>query len=487
MAALLPFRKNTYFQNGDKIYRDDIFPWGTVPNMMNTWGRDSYYGLINSVGNAVIPKESALKPLKYCGPQKVLYAMDFVSDAWRDFVEKIRQLALNNILPKDSPWTTLQAYKAWEPAEVAYDNYLTQMVFPTFNEIYMSLGAHQHNVTDVESFLQEFTSYNTHVLSYAGPLTLSGFMESPTSNPLMSGLIIEVSADRYDDDLNKSATWGGTEFQLIASIAAEYGFSIDQHIPWRLIANIGSPALQEYMYGVPLEDVDVDNRNLEKCDDPLLVGDVNVGEHYGFSQVSGYEGVMRHVNVYQHGTEIFPGYIKYKTAPTNIEAEDDIVKVFDSIFSAAYVETWHLDIEILKPYLLQFYNSFASTYNTVSFPRWNSECEMVEATVVERLPAGFDIFSGATADYRDRWALKCFYMARLSERQIQKTPDQRTADIRRFLNLYDFAPRQNYVFALRFIHEDLLGPLLEEPLTYHRVGDILEGERSPTDDIPNSG
>ena len=100
MTIVKPFHRNTYGENGTKnaeqdfffppvingapsittfagrkMYREEIFPMGTVPNMMNTWGRDSYYGTINSVGNAVAPRESSLKPLRYCADNKVHYAL----------------------------------------------------------------------------------------------------------------------------------------------------------------------------------------------------------------------------------------------------------------------------------------------------------------------------------------------------------------------------------------------------------------------------
>lgn len=497
MTIIKPFHRNTYVGNGTKndehdfffpfvingassittfagrkMYREDIFPMGTVPNMMNTWGRDSYYGTINSGGNAVAPRESSLKPLRYCADNKVHYAIGFVADAWRDFAEKIQDLAANNILPKESPWAQIQVYKGWNSAEVAYNEWMVNQVFPVFADQYMSTAKRQRRVLGVETFLAEFSNYIANILSYVGPITLSGFLESPTSTPLMSGLVIEVSKDRYDNDIQKMNKWGGPEFQLVANIAAQYGFSIDQHIPFRLIANLGSRAMQEYMYGVPISNPPQDIKNATRCDDPVMSGYVPPADYYGFSKIPQYANIKRHVNIYQIGTTIYPGYFKYRTAPTDVRTAATGVDVFEKVFAVDFIETWTNDMSILKPYLLQFYNAFVNTNPQVATPHANFGCEMTDVEVNQRSLATMEIFNSDT-EYGEEWSLKCYYQLRLFETQTEKTPQQKTKDIRSFLNIYRLTPGEDYFFALRFIHEDLLGPFSETPLTYEEVGDII--------------
>lgn len=497
MTIIKPFHRNTYVGNGTqnaeqdfffppvingapsittfagrKMYREEIFPMGTVPNMMNTWGRDSYYGTINSVGNAVAPRESSLKPLRYCADNKVHYALGFVADAWRDFAEKIQDLAANNIIPKESPWAQIQIYKGWTAAEVAYDEWMVNQVFPVFTDQYMATAKRQRRVLDIETFLGEFSNYVGNILSQVGPITLSGFLESPTSTPLMSGLVIEVSKDRYDNDIQKMNKWGGPEFQLVANIAAQYGFSIDQHIPFRLIANLGSRAMQEYMYGVPIANPPEDIKNTTRCDDPVMAGYVPAADYYGFSQIPQYNNIKRHINVYQIGTTIYPGYFKYRTAPTDLRTAASATEVFEKVFAIDFIETWVNDMLILKPYLLQFYNTFVQTTSQVASPHVNFGCEMTEVDIYRRVLATMEVFDSDT-EYGEEWSLKCYYQLRLLERQIEKSPQQKTKDIRSFLNVYRLTPGEDYFFALRFIHETLLGPFLETPLTYEEVEDIL--------------
>ena len=77
-------------------------------------------------------------------------------------------------------------------------------------------------------------------------------------------------------------------------------------------------------------------------------------------------------------------------------------------------------------------------------------------------------------EYGPEWSLKCFYQLRSIERQINKTTPAKIKDIRKFLDIYRLTPGQDYYFALKYIHEEMLGPFLEKPLTYHKVKDILE-------------
>ena len=103
-------------------YDQYIFPDFLAKNFIETWTTDRFYGIVNHKGNSVTPNTRTLKSLQFVkeGGQNQ-YALDFVADAWYDFARKIRELADNNIIFRDSPWAKPFVVKAWSPIEDEYD------------------------------------------------------------------------------------------------------------------------------------------------------------------------------------------------------------------------------------------------------------------------------------------------------------------------------------------------------------------------------
>ena len=466
-----------------KEYREKVFPDGTIPNMVDTWGKDSFYGILNTRGNAILPNDTFLKPLRYSREGESLYALNFVADAFRDFAEKMRDLADNNIIHKDSPWAKPTAQKAMVFGGNAYNEYVLENMFPVFREIYLPFKQRGAKIKNMENFLEQFSNFQKHILNQAGPLTFSGFMESAYSSVLMSGLVIEIGKDKYDQDQVKSEKYGDINFQMAAKIAAQYGFSIDRNIPWRLVANIGSPALQEYMHGVDIENVPVDNKNLEKCEVAILTGAPRYPDFFGFSKIPEYEGVIRHINTYFSDNELQPGYQSLK----NIDLMTDLEEIFKTVYDGMYIETWQLDMEFMKAYLLEFYNAFVrgapqtTTYDVLE------NCPSKKIKVWNRSELDEGIFEPG-GEYGDLWSLKSFYTIRTAERHRTKDVVSAAADIRRIINIYDYTrtPSGRYQSALKYAQETFIGPYLIEPLTYTTVADILK-KNGQEDDISDPG
>ena len=461
-------------------YRNDVFPDGTIKNMVDTWGKDSFYGIINTRGNSIIPDDSFLKPLRYSSEENSLYALGFVADAFRDFAEKMRDLAENNIIYKESPWATPTAKKAMIFAGNEYDSYMLDNMYPVFRELYLPHKNRSSKIENMNSFLEQFTNFQTGILRTAGPMTLSGFMESSYSSVRMSGLVIEIGDDKYDVDEDKGNVYGDVNFQLAARIAEQYGFSIDRNIPWRLVANMGNPALQEYMFGVPLENVPFDNQNLEKCQ--AILRDDQYPELFGYSQIPEYSGIKRHTNTYIKDNMIVSGY----QILDDVEIEQqEVNETFMHVYDRMYIETWKIDIEFLKTYILGFYNAFVR-----SAPRGTSYNPVQNCSnkirVWDRTEEPEVIFDGL---YGDLWFLKTFYTVRSLERQAKKSVQVQSSEIRRIINIYDNSSARPYQASLEYAQENFIGPCMIDPLTYTTVADILINRRteSNTNDVSDPG
>jgi hypothetical protein len=474
-----------------QAYYDEVFGDDFILNQADTWDVHRYYGVMNTNGNAVYPDQSQLKPLRY-SEGRPLMALNFVADAWRDLSERCRELARQNIMFKNSPWANPVAVKAWESSDQLYSEYMGDIVYVNFREFLDDLPQRGKSILNIEDFLNEFSYYVRDVLVDSGPVTRSGFLESYFCSLRVSGLIIEVSDARYDQDSVKSMEFLDDNFQLFAQIANQYGFSIDQNIPWRLVADLNNPAMIEYMTGVPIEDYQVIPQSAVDCDPITLYPDEV--DPWGFSQLPGLEGIIRHVNVYLHDGSLRPGYQNYQTLRTAVTGEE----VAEKVYSQGYYETWETDMEVLWVFLLAMYNGYVNDEPLVrippGFPNPTTDpCRF--SNVYERTPEVEALFSRENGAYRNRWFLKTFYLLRTIERKRRLDTAQHEAWLQDILTVFDMnvgTMDERYFRALSYAQDKYVGSIDDTSLTFGIIGSIMPQESDDlrerrTDAISNIG
>ena len=453
------------------VYNRLIFPNSEYPSLFDTWGKDRFYGIVNHKGNSVVVDKNQLRPLSF-PEEESQFALNFVADAWRDFALRLRELRDQNIIFKNSPWSEPYVHKAWNSANVKYENYMNDVVYPSFNEIYMNYGNRDAQISGIETFLSQFEDFYTLVARKAGPFTKSGFIEGSYTSPLISGLMIEISEAEYDIDFPKGYVFKDANYELVSNIAKQYGFSFDKNIPWRLVADLRNPAMREYMYGVPIEDFEVVAPLPDDCDPKFLEPDA-IPRAFGYSQIPGQEDVVRRVNVYQENGTLMPGYKQYQKL-RGLTSQPDIFEIF---FSTAYTETWSTDMKNVRDHLISFYNVYVETIPQVMVRENNflyNDC-LPQTRTINRSSisqAGFENVFG------DRWKLKTFHFLRSMERQREKSKPEATREVQEVLNIYNLSQDDAYTRALRYCQEEFIGPYDRNPVFLDRVGYVIAG--SPT-------
>jgi hypothetical protein len=438
-----------------QVFRDLLFDSYGITNYFNFWGEDRFYGRASVAGNPIRVSEGFLKQLRYAEGES-LFAVNFVADAWRDFSERIRRLIQEGILYPDGPYAEPVATKAWSSPLAAYHEYMLDTIYPAFTRDFLSFSR-GNKVKNVQDFLNYFGQFCEKTAAFAGPVTFSGFMESIYCSPLNTGLVIEISSDSHADDFEKEKSFFyDYNFSLVAQIATEYGFAIDKNAPWRFCADLSSPAMVEYMVGVDdlsrLPSRGPANMYIGDCDEPVYV-DPSIPEPYGYSKIPGLEHVLRHAGRYEAFEPL---------AQSLYYTQDKIANV---VFKAAFQETWASDMEILKYYLIGFYNVFVEgspyifEYNADRRP-----CAIHRNTVHLRQGVDPKQFSLEVGEFGPQWSLSCYYYLRLLEKDYKKTPPEKNKDIQSILTRYHFTEGTEHVkflTALKYMQDRYIGPVVE--------------------------
>jgi len=450
------------------VYNRLIFSQENYPHLFNTWNEDRFYGIVNTKGNSVQVDKNQLRPLSFPSGESQ-FALNFVADAWRDFALRLRELSDQDLIFKNSPWSSPTVEKAWDSVPLLYDDYMVNIVYPSFNETFLDYGDRDAQILGIETFIDQFEEFAELVMVKAGPFTKSGFIEGSYVSPMVSGLMIEVSDAPYDEDFAKTYIFRDANFDLMLGIARQYGFTIDRNIPWRFIADLRNPAMREYMYGVPIIEFTPAAPLPADCDPEFLDSEA-IPRAAGYSQVPGQEDVIRRINVYVEGDELHGGYKQYQSLRDVVDQH----KIYEMLYSTAYSETWTTDMQTLQDYLQRFYNAYVENMPQV-MSRAPISLENNCLPPVEMIRRSSITDEGFNNIYGDRWQLKNFYVLRSVERATISSRQERISNIQEIMNIYNLSNTDAYDRALRYAQEKFIGPYDRDPVGLGTVGEVIAG------------
>ena len=282
-----------------KSFNDGILSFNKPINILY---EKLFFGRVNLNNEPIIVDQATLKTLvTNTGGEIVL--LNFVLDAYKDFVSYWSYL---NKINKTSTAGLLQdviAKSTWIDPGKMYFYYMSE-IYENFRD---RLNKKKIKIKNFDQFILEFTEYVDNVTPTL-PLTFSTYIQSRMIDPMISGLCFDVKvADLTDDSVKYSQFLKDPNYALFKKTAMKFGFFPDKHIPWRLWADIDSPAMKPYM------------------------------ENYVLTQDNLYEKNYVHANGY--------------------------------------------DLELIRFYLVQFYNTFISGQMQIREPEFKI-CEKTGDTIV---------------------------------------------------------------------------------------------------------
>jgi hypothetical protein len=218
--------------------RDKIDKLGTrVPDhVMRTQGSFIKYGTPNRT----------LASLTNTYENRPLQAVYFVSEAFYRFVRCYQHACKCEAIKANSPYLrNLRAYKAYEPINAAHQKH-QKLIYDGFVK-YIVNTFNTNSTCGFNTFVSLFSDY-CKLVAPKIPITRVAYMKSNLSSTFNSGLAISVSdldcgydQEKIDQFIDDPA------YELFMTCAIKHGFSIDKHIPWKLVADLQSPAMIDIM------------------------------------------------------------------------------------------------------------------------------------------------------------------------------------------------------------------------------------------------
>jgi hypothetical protein len=221
--------------------------------IIDLWNGKIEYGRENNLGQPVFPKEQYLKQVMPKQTKNKIMLINFVADAFEEF--RIFWLE-NSGCSDNSNFKELIPTRGWENVNLLYQKHL-EKVYSNFYSDFIMATRQEKKITDFRSFIKLFNVYIERMGARI-PVTRSKFLSTKFATPHISGLMVEIAKEDHSKDVDKFELYiEDPKFTFFKNAALRYGFFVDRNAPWRLIANINSPALVPFMekYGITAKDL----------------------------------------------------------------------------------------------------------------------------------------------------------------------------------------------------------------------------------------
>ena len=216
----------------------------------------SNYGRVDLLGNAVYPSEKYLAPIPSEGS---LYALNFVADAFKDFrAYYLKMVTAGGIRQGQGALSIVQPVRGWESMHTLYGKNIDSIYSKLVTLYFEKTGTSGEQSDRRPEDFGQFVGLLNDLLYTKGDeirLTRSSFVLSRLNGIATTGLAIEITPNLGTDSIKKF--FGNPNFKFYMNALKKFGFMVDVDYPGRIIADIGSPEMQEYMakYGITVDNL----------------------------------------------------------------------------------------------------------------------------------------------------------------------------------------------------------------------------------------
>jgi len=199
---------------------------------------DFFYGRLNT---DMVPASCSPGSLSLI--EENVKVVNFVAAAYREMKKEIEYCAKKGRFPTPAPpITNFKATYGYTAPTVDYNRQQRHI-----RQLSIRVLANDATITSFDDFLPRFLQLLKEA-AVETSISRSSSVVSSATGILSSGLALEIGDYDADSDIEKIKDFTRSlAFNFYKNIALKYGFYIDMNAPWRLVANLSSPAMQKFM------------------------------------------------------------------------------------------------------------------------------------------------------------------------------------------------------------------------------------------------
>lgn len=231
--------------NIGKFFEEYVFQKNYHPYQFDGWNERKHYGLKDSYNNIIYPKQEYLKIYtnNLGVSQKNIF---FVTEAFLEMKNYTQELLKKNLIDhRASIYLNLNAAETTVNGPDAYLEYLNN-IYNIFVNKYLRQEI-INNIKDIHSFIPYFIEF-IKIMAPIAPITRQNYYKSKFVSPNINGLTISLESNLRTDNIKEKANKfiSNTYFENFVDTAGRFGFFVDRNAPWKIVADLTSPAMKAY-------------------------------------------------------------------------------------------------------------------------------------------------------------------------------------------------------------------------------------------------
>ena len=234
-----------------RYYKYSFFNY--IENKIDFWELQKYYGRVDKRGIPFYLNQQYLKSIttpSITNTQQKQMVLNIVSDSFKEMNDEFKKADLYFNIPK-SKYNPLKIKKSTLVFETEYTNYFRELLNLWYKQNKNNID---NNISNFNNFMNLFIG----TFAYANAImTQSAYLTSFLSSPLNTGLVIEISNDKHDEDPTKINSYINDEnFEFFCNTTGKYGFMVDKNAPWRIVYNLTTQYANEKLNQYGITDID---------------------------------------------------------------------------------------------------------------------------------------------------------------------------------------------------------------------------------------
>jgi len=207
-------------------------------------GEKMFYGRMTPLYGIPVSlvDQTLLAPVKGSSARsgEQVLAFDFVALQFERMRMEVTKRRLCGALPNDRYISQMSAQKGFTNPLLQYDSY-KQAFFAQIAKNFQKRGLQFTNIREFLALLEEYLPPRVREV----PFTYPSFIKSRFCDVMSTGLAIEIADLKYSNDEDKVKHFiRSPNWHFYLNLCNKYGFAVDQHYPWRIVADLESSAMK---------------------------------------------------------------------------------------------------------------------------------------------------------------------------------------------------------------------------------------------------
>jgi hypothetical protein len=232
-------------------YKYNFF--SNIENKIDFWSQQRYYGMLDKKAIPFYLDKQYLKSIStpsITNPTNKQLTLNIVSDSLKELFDEFRKADLYHQIPK-SIYNPLKIKRSSLVFEDEYTNYFRQLLQIWYEQLKNKID---NEITTFDEFIRLFVDTFINIKAI---ITQSSYLTSYLCSSSITGLSIELSDEKHDEDPKKINSFiKDQNFDFFVNTAGKYGFMVDKNAPWRLVYNLSSQYAVDKMNSYGIMDLD---------------------------------------------------------------------------------------------------------------------------------------------------------------------------------------------------------------------------------------